>query len=202
MNGFYDIYLDHHRPVFSLTPVFRIFGRFVAMLSLRESTANLSREECERLFGRVHSECGELIKRVCWGYARSSIEWEDLYQDTLVNIWQGLSRFRGNSELRTWVYRIVLNTCVSTLRKRCREVELQSLADIFDMADESVEQRERVMELHESIAKLNVLDKAVVMMWLDDFSYDEIASLTGLGRNTVATKLRRAKLKILKDYEG
>lgn len=70
------------------------------------------------------------------------------------------------------------------------------------MADESVEQRERVMELHESIAKLNVLDKAVVMMWLDDFSYDEIASLTGLGRNTVATKLRRAKLKILKDYEG
>lgn len=202
MNGFYDIYLEHHRPVLSLTPVFKIFERFVAMLSLRESTINLSRKECEQLFSQVHSECGELIKRICWGYARSSTEWEDLYQDTLVNIWQGLPRFRGNSELRTWVYRIALNTCVSILRKRCREVEVQSLADIFDMPDESVEQRERVMELHESIAKLNVLDKAVVMMWLDDFSYDEIASLTGLSRNTVATKLRRAKFKILKDYEG
>lgn len=144
---------------------------------------------------RIHDP---MIKRICFGYARSTEELEDLHQDALVCIWQGLPKFRGDSALKTWVYRVTLNSCVSVVRTRKKEFNSDSLERIVDVADDSEESHRRICELHECIGTLNPIDKAIVMLWLDEYSYDEIAELVGLKRNNVATRLHRAKEKIKK----
>lgn len=156
----------------------------------------VSRAVLEQTFNTIVCRHGEMIRKICFGYARSREELDDLCQDSLINIWQSLPRFRGDSAMKTWVYRVTLNTCVSTLRKRRDDAPKAGLDLLHDIIDESEERRLMIMELHECIARLSPVDKAIVLMWLDEFSYDEIAAMTGLQRNTVATRLRRAKEKM------
>ena len=146
-----------------------------------------------RLFESTVADHDAMIRRICLGYAHTSQDLEDLYQDVLVNIWRGLPAFRADSSMRTWVYRIALNTCVSTLRIRTRQPPLTSLDDVILVPDRSLEKKEAVKELYECIATLGPIDKAIVMMWLDEYSYEEIADTIGLKRNNVATRLHRAK---------
>ena len=142
---------------------------------------------------RVHDS---MIRRICLGYAHTSQDLEDLYQDVLVNIWRGLPSFRSDSSMRTWVYRIALNTCVSTLRIRSRQPSQTSLDEVILVPDYSQEKKETVKELYECISTLGPIDRAIVMMWLDEYSYEEIAATIGIKRNNVATRLHRAKEKL------
>lgn len=148
------------------------------------------------LFRRILKENDEMISRICFGYSRTRVEFEDLRQDTLINIWQGISRFRGDAEMKTWVYRVTLNTCVSTLRRRSKEGVAVPLSEFADLIDETDDHMSRLAALHSAIALLPPVDKAIVLMWLDEMSYEDIASVVGLGRNTVATRLHRAKHKL------
>lgn len=135
-----------------------------------------------------------MISRICFGYADSDTRLEDLRQDAIIGIWQGLEKFRGESDLRTWIYRVTLNTCVSSLRTRSRRPSASALRDLYENLTTEDESRKAMVEkIHEGIADLSPLDKAITLAWLDEFSYDDIATITGLGRNTVATRLRRAK---------
>lgn len=143
-----------------------------------------------------------MIRRICLGYAHTSQDLEDLYQDVLVNIWRGLPSFRSDSSMQTWVYRIALNTCVSTLRIRTKLPPQTTLDDVILVQDQSLEKKEIVKELYECIATLGPIDKAIVMMWLDDYSYDEIADTIGLKRNNVATRLHRAKEKLKEKFKN
>lgn len=136
-----------------------------------------------------------MIVKICFGYAGTKAELDDLHQDALINIWQSLVRFRGDSSVKTWVYRVTLNTCVSTVRRRRESPESDRL-ELYNVIDDSEERRRMVAEMHECIALLSPVDKAIVLAWLDEFSYDEIAEMVGMPRNTVATRLRRAKEKL------
>lgn len=152
----------------------------------------------EHAFTEIIRTHDAMIKRICFGYARTAEELEDLHQDALVCIWQGLPKFRGESALKTWVYRVTLNACVSVVRTRKKEFDSDSLEQIVDVADDSEERRQRIHELHECIGTLNPIDKAIVMLWLDEYSYEEISEMVGLKRNNVATRLHRAKEKLKK----
>lgn len=149
------------------------------------------RSRHEEQFAALLREYDPMIRRICFGYARSAAEVDDLHQDARLHLWQALPQYRGEASLKTWTYRITLNACVSALRSRRPEN-----SDIVDLIDSSDEQRQLIMEIHEAIAQLPTLDKAIVMARLDGFTYDEIAAMTGLPRNTVATRLRRAKEKL------
>ena len=148
------------------------------------------------LFDRTIADHDAMIRRICLGYAHTSQDLEDLYQDVLVNIWRGLPSFRADSSVRTWVYRIALNTCVSTLRVRSKQPPQTSLDEVILIPDQSQEKKEAVKDIYECIATLGPIDKAIVMMWLDEYSYEEIAETIGLKRNNVATRLHRAKEKL------
>lgn len=162
--------------------------RFADALRMAPETTRL-----HRLFENTVADHDAMIRRICLGYAHTSQDLEDLYQDVLVNIWRGLPSFRSDSSMRTWVYRIALNTCVSTLRIRTRQPPQTTLDEVILVADQSQEKKEAVKELYECIATLGPIDKAIVMMWLDEYSYEEIAATIGLKRNNVATRLHRAK---------
>ncbi len=159
-----------------------------------------STPQVESLFTEAVHTYDSMIRRICLGYASNPQDLEDLYQDVLVNIWRGLSSFRSDSSMKTWVYRISLNTCVSTLRTRSRKPQQASLEDVILVPDDSQEKREAVKDLYECIATLNPLDKAIMMMWLDEYSYDEIAVTMGLTRNNIAIRLHRAKEVLKQKY--
>lgn len=172
----------------------RFIREFMAIVS--GSAESRGRIALERRFNEIVRGHDELITRICFGYARSRAELDDLRQDALVNIWQGLPGFRGDSAVRTWVYRVTLNTCVSTLRRRDRDISGTSLPELYDVIDESAEKRIMLAELHESISRLPAIDKAIVMLWLEGFTYEEMVDMVGMGRNAIATRLHRAKEKL------
>lgn len=147
-------------------------------------------------FSHLMTQHDDMISRICLSYSRTRAEYEDLRQDCYVALWQGLERFRGDAALKTWIYRVVLNTCVSTIRSRSRAPQRVDIADYADIVDDTPERLRMVAEMHEMISRLPPLDKAIITLWLDENSYDEIAEITGLSRNTVATRLSRAKEKL------
>lgn len=180
----------------TLTTLKTMILRFAAAIGVTSETTRL-----HRLFEATVADHDAMIRRICLGYAHTPQDLDDLYQDVLVNIWRGLPSFRSDSSIRTWVYRIALNTCVSTLRIRSKQPPQTSLDEVILVPDQSQDKKEAVKELYECIATLGPIDKAIVMMWLDEYSYDEIADTVGLKRNNVATRLHRAKEKLKERFK-
>lgn len=153
--------------------------------------------ESEREFRTVMAEHSNLISSICFSFSGNGVSFEDLRQDALINIWRGIRSYHGQSKMSTWIYRVTLNSCVSSMRRTGRDVcareSLDAIADKADVADEKVEQLEF---LHELISRLNPTDRSIILMRLDERSYDEIAEVMGMNRNTVATRLSRIKQKL------
>ncbi len=151
--------------------------------------------ELETRFADLLRKEESLISAICFSYSGSVAEYDDLRQDALINIWRGLPDFKEQSSSRTWLYRVVLNSCVSTIRKQMRHSKAShNLEQLYDViADEEPYDRERIETLHRLIGKLNNVDKAIILLWLDDASYDDIAAVMGMPRNTIATRLHRIR---------
>ena len=152
----------------------------------------------EKAFEEIVSQYSMLITKVCYYFTRSMAEFQDVRQDVLINIWTGIDRIKSNDKRSTWVYRVCFNTCISYWRKnknRRKEVPISQMLDIpesdtFDMG--------KYIEMHELINRLKPDDKAIILMWLDENSYDEIAEVVGVNRNTIATRIKRIKEKLVK----
>lgn len=144
---------------------------------------------------------GMLIDRLCFGYSKTSADFDDLKQDVLMNLWVSMPKFNGECSMKTWVYRLTLNVCVSSLRKSYRRVSTVQLTELYDIIDCEPEYKDLFADLHKAIASLNHLDKAIMMLWLEDESYDDISEITGLTRANVATRIHRAKNKIKSKIE-
>lgn len=150
----------------------------------------------ENRFHALINRFDNLISKICFSYAISMEEMEDMRQDVLINLWQGLPGFRGDSLEKTWVYRVALNTCVSTFRKQSQKRSEPWKDNLMEVIDDSYEAREAAADLRQNIELLGAKDKAIILMWLEDMSYEDIAEVMGMPRNTIATRLRRAKEKI------
>lgn len=147
-------------------------------------------------FIREHSR---IINKVCWVYATPEVPYEDLRQEILANLWLGLDQFRGASKLSTWVYRVAVNSALMAIRNYKPRAETRSLyglpaADISSEADDS--KAEQLSALHELINQLLPIEKAIILLWLEEYSYEEIAEIIGIERNNVAAKLHRIKNKL------
>lgn len=137
-----------------------------------------------------------IIGKICYLYAVDSDDFDDLYQEVLINLWSGFDGFEGRAAASSWVYRVGLNTCISYYRRNRRHRNTVPLADCPVLVADDALHSEQLRELYTLIGRLDPLEKAVVMLWLDEQSYDQIAAITGLSRNNVASKLHRIKLKL------
>ena len=118
---------------------------------------------------------------------------EDYYQEVLCNLWQNFEQFDGRSKRSTWIYRVALYTCISFVRRK----QPASISLSFDLSnEEDTALKEQVEELRAVINRLGHIDRALIMLWLDGYSYEEMAEVTGLMQSNVAVKLMRAKNKI------
>lgn len=140
-----------------------------------------------------------MIYKVCYMYTTPNAPLNDLYQEVVLNLWKAYPRFRGECKTSTWIYRISLNTCISFLRKEKNIPEIISLTDgIKAMVEKPDRTGEMLKELHTMINRLGQLDKSIILLYLEDKSYEEMAEITGLTSTNVATKLSRIKEKMRK----
>ncbi len=148
----------------------------------------------EKEFIELLMQHKQIIYKVCFLYASDQEDVNDLYQETVLSLWNAWPRFRGDSKPSTWIYRIALNTCISDLRKKknLNYVPLHMSMDVY----EECEKNELLRELYALIRRLSKVERIFILLWLDEKSYEEIAEITGITRSNVAVRLHRIKEKL------
>jgi len=148
-------------------------------------------ETLETQFGKLVKEHKSTIYSVCYMFSNDPDEVNDLFQESLINVWQGLSAFKGKSSPKTWIWRITLNTCISWERKKkLKTVPLSMDINLFEDKDVNTKQ---VNMLKQRIGLLRPFDRAIVLLWLENMSYEEIAAIVGITIKQVSVRLFRIK---------
>ncbi len=142
------------------------------------------------------------ILKVCRVYAWNSADQDDLYQEILFQIWRGLPALKEKQFANTWLYRVAINAAISFVRKRASRtnrvvhVEHAELARTIEARQTVEPTDDRLAKLYAAISKLDELEKALVTLFLEDFSYDQMAEVTGISAGNVGVMLHRAKKKL------
>ena len=151
----------------------------------------------EKQFEELVKQYKRTIYSVCYMFSRDKEEINDLFQEILVRLWLGFDQFEQRSSVNTWVYRIALNTAINSdkrAKRRPQTVPLSTDIDPYDPQDSSFEQ---VRQLYALINQLDVMDRGLVLLWLEGISYDEIAAIMGITVANVGIKLHRIKEKLV-----
>lgn len=149
----------------------------------------------EQEFISFINENRNIIYKICFLYSNKLQSHDDLFQEVVINLWNAWPKFRGECKVQTWVYRIALNTCVSFLRKsKARPDSIPLTRSIEAIAPE--EDMAKVHELYRLIGNLGKLEKAIVLLYIEERSHDEISNIIGISRSNVAVKLFRIKEKL------
>ena len=114
------------------------------------------------------------IYTVCYMFSKNPDEIADLYQEILTNLWSGFQSFRGESKLSTWIYRVSMNTCLMLERKKQRRPVSVPLSVDLNLFEDQDEDTKQIAMLYKRINKLDKFDKAIVLLWLESLSYEEI----------------------------
>lgn len=149
-------------------------------------------EITEQEFTQMVKNHKSTIYMVCYMFSKDEDEVADLFQEVLIKIWRGLPSFNGESNLNTWIYRIALNTCISIDRKKKMHPKAKLNMDISLFEDEDKE-TEQISILHKRISLLQPLDRAIVLLWLENISYDEIGAIIGISTKNVSVRLVRIR---------
>ena len=153
--------------------------------------------EQEQSFLSLVEQHKQIIYKVCFMYASDDETVNDLFQEVTLNLWKSFPRFRGDSKATTWVYRIAVNTCISWLRvsgKRIKTVPLTfSMTEL--LSDE--QEKENLRELYAMINRLGKLERALILLWLEERSYEEIAEILDISVSNVGVRINRIKAKLV-----
>ena len=153
--------------------------------------------QTELTFEQILEDNKEKIYRICRIYAVSPIEPQDLFQEVVFQVWKSFSTFKGKSSISTWIYKIALNFFYRSKMKleknNSKMVRLESIhfEPVESIPDES--EREKYQALHDCISSLNESDRAIVILYLEELPYKEIAAISGLTENQIAVKMKRIR---------
>lgn len=144
-------------------------------------------------FTKLIREHKTTIYTVCYMFSADSQQVNDLFQEILIRLWQGFDSFRGESAPRTWIYRVSLNTCLNFEKKRKRAGKRVPLSVDIDPYEGTDDNALQTRQLYERINKLGLVDRSIILMWLENMSYDEIGEIVGISPKNVSVKLVRIK---------
>jgi RNA polymerase sigma-70 factor (ECF subfamily) len=168
-------------------------------LRLTIKRQRLKKQEVEREFENAIRENELLIHKVCRIYAYTDEDREDLFQDIVIQLWKSYHRFKGNSKFSTWLYRVSLNTAITSLRKQ-KNVVMANHSGVVaaDIVDDNYNtgEEERLQHLYTAIEQLNQVDKAIVMLYMEDKSYEEMEEVLGMSQAHIRVKMNRLKEKL------
>ena len=149
-------------------------------------------DDNQKQFSAMVRQNKSTIFTVCYMFSKDQEEVNDLFQEVLIRLWQGFVNYKGSSEVKTWIYRVAHNTCISFDRKKQRHNKKQVYirSDLFGSNEQDSRQAEI---LHKRITRLRPLDRAIVLLWLEDIRYDGIGSIVGITAKSVSVRLYRIK---------
>lgn len=155
-------------------------------------------EEQEKSFITLVKEHQGLIHKVCILYETDREVRNDLFQEIVLQLWKSFPTFRGDSKITTWMYRIALNTAISGLRKLGRKIKTEELDEFhFNISESPEDHREDdLQKLQWAIRQLTEIERAMIMMALDEVPYDEIAETIGITQNNVRVRMNRIREKL------
>ena len=148
----------------------------------------------------IRPHAGIIIK-ICRAYSYSQQDFEDLYQEVCLQIWRTRDNFLKNSEWSTWVYRISLNVCMTFKKKESkRAIQTTSLDSVPEVQsnDSSAFQEESLTHLYNAIKQLSDVDRAIILLYLEEKTYKEIAEIIGTNFNNIGVRILRIKNKLKK----
>ena len=135
--------------------------------------------------------------KVCYIYAKDQDDLNDLFQEVVLNLWKSFPRYRGDSKISTWVYRIAMNTCITFLRRSSSRPQTIPLTlDVVSQLADEESRAGQLKELYRLINQLGKLERALILLWLEERSYQEMADILGISKANVAVKLNRTKEKL------
>ena len=139
-----------------------------------------------------------ILYKVTSVYSKNKEDQKDLYQDIVYQSWKSYESFKGNSKISTWIYRIALNTAISHLKKEKRKGNQISIDTILlnKMEQIDTELEDQITLLYSLIKKLNVIEKGIIILYLEGKSYDEISIITGFTVTNIGSRLSRIKKKL------
>lgn len=153
----------------------------------------MKKKETETAFEQLVREHKNLIYSVCYMFSKDADEVNDLFQEVLINLWTGFEKFRGESRVNTWIWRVSLNTCISCERKKRKRKDVVPLTMDIDLFADTDEDTKQIRMLRDRIGRLKPFDRAILLLWLENLSYDEIAAIVGITVKNVSVRLYRIR---------
>lgn len=146
-----------------------------------------------------------IIIKICRAYTNSKEDFEDYYQEVCLQIWRSRESFREQCKWSTWVYRITLNVCLTLLKKHKRRGRVwftsEVLPDVIANHSNAFDD-EALNELYAAIKSLSEVDRALILLYLEEKSYQEIADVLGTSANNVGVRISRIKERLRKMLDG
>lgn len=156
----------------------------------------MDKDALEKAFIALIEQYQRVIYKVCSVYADNREYLGDLYQEIVINLWKAYPRFRGDCKTSTWVYRIALNTCITFIRRSKGNPATVPITIDMEPAGDETNQAMLLGELYRLINRLGPLERALILLWLEEKSYQEMAEITGVPKGNVGVKLNRIKEKL------
>ena len=154
----------------------------------------MTEKEHEHIFEGWLKQYKGLIFKVVRAYAFTATDQDDLFQEVIIQVWRSVPKFRQESSVITWIYRISLNTAIKWVRKERKHSQVETLDHAEHILQETgLKIDERLTWLYEEIYKLDEIDRSITLLMLDDFSYKEMADILGISESNVGVKINRIK---------
>ncbi len=144
----------------------------------------------------------KILKKICHIYGVDEEDRQDLFQEIVGQLWKSYATFSGKAKFSTWLYKVALNTALYHIRKsKKQKLPEDVMEDLYHSNQGSERMIEDLKILYQAINQLNKIDKSIVLLYLEQKSYQEMADILGITKSNVSVKLVRAKEKLMKIYD-
>ena len=147
-------------------------------------------------FIRLINENRGIIHKITLMYTSTNADKEDLYQEICLQVWRSIGNYRGESKLSTWLYKVAINTAINSVRRRSKSINTVELDPERHYIAKDSNREQQTTLLLKAISRLNEIDRAITLLWLEEKKYEEISEIIGLTRSAVSVRLVRIRKKL------
>ncbi|MEM0575488.1 RNA polymerase sigma factor [Flavobacterium polysaccharolyticum] len=151
-------------------------------------------------FENIYATYSQKVLRLCLGYTGDAMQADDLLQEIFIKVWENQSKFRGESQISTWIYRIAVNTCLLHIRSTKNKNNVAINTDLTKIFEEQNDKEQQINLLYQCISQLNEADRVIITLLLEEVSYKEIAEVTALSEGNLRVKIHRIKQQLSEIY--